>query len=641
MSQSVGAIHYDLGLNTRGFDTGVAAVGSRLNSLGSSLQRTGGQISQLGSSITGVALPAVVALGGVFAASSAMAFNQVRSVENASFALKAYEKDAGKVNNVLSTLIDFAQSDMGVLFQREDLFAAASTLKLYGQETDTLTDKVKILARGVSLGKTTFQELSAIIGRAAAKGRLDAVDFDMLIERGIGIDRSFRGAAVTSEQLFKELERALPASLLEGRANTIDGLAVRLQSAFRNLGAEILGVDKATSTFTAGGLGDRLVKLMTDLADMMKRPEVKEGFAKIGASIAEFASKALPLMIDLLAFIGENIEPISKFAVGLLGVGVALQLIGAAVSGAGAIMTIFGSPVLLAVVGVMAALIALGVVIWDNREAFLKLWGDASKAFEMAAPVIQFVWGILKGLFDFMVAQFQPMLGWLKDNWDKIRPVLMLVGAAILWLSAGPFIAVIAGIAAIMAVIGAAMWVINRLVGAWNWLGAASQNAGRVVSSAIGGAMNFVTSVIGGAIGWITGAAGRFYSAGRGLIDAFANGVRAAAGAVIGAVQGVLSKVRQMLPFSDAKVGPLSDLTLSGQRMVETLAKGVMQARSDLEGAMAVTLTQSQNPIANQQPMGGATSIYGNVNINSQQDADYFFNRLNRTQDFTSMGVAS
>lgn len=227
------------------------------------------------------------------------AFNQVREVENATFALKAYEKNGTKVNKVLKDLISFARSDPGVLFQREDLFAAASTLKLYGQETDSLVGKVKILARGVALGKTTFQELSQIVGRAAAKGRLDAVDFDMLIERGIGLDRSFRGAAVTSESLFKALEKALPAEILEGRANTIDGLMIRLNTAFRDLGSAILGVDKETTTFIEGGLGDTFVTTLKELRDVMASPAFTNFFAALGNGLANVVP---PLVRGMIAF---------------------------------------------------------------------------------------------------------------------------------------------------------------------------------------------------------------------------------------------------------------------------------------------------------------------------------------------------
>lgn len=206
---------------------------------------------------------------GLISASKA-SYEQVKAVEEARFGLVAYEKDASKVNKVLDGLVAYAKSDMGVLFNRKDMFAAASTLKMYGNETDTLTERVKILSKGVAQGKTTFQELSAIVGRAAAKGRLDAVDFDMLIERGIGLDRKFRGAKVSAEDLWKELNRALPDKLLAGRADTIEGRVIRLQSAWRGLGDQVLGVDSKTSQFIKGGLGDRIQKGIGDLTNFLR-----------------------------------------------------------------------------------------------------------------------------------------------------------------------------------------------------------------------------------------------------------------------------------------------------------------------------------------------------------------------------------
>lgn len=230
------------------------------------------------------------------------AFQQVRQVENATFALKAYEKNGAKVNKVLSELIDYARSDLGTLFKREDLFAAASTLKMYGQSTDSLTDKVKILSKGVSLGKTTFQELSQIVGRAAAKGRLDAVDFDMLIERGIGLDRTFRGAKVTSEELFKALDKALPAELLAGRANTIDGAFIRLQTSLRDLGGAILGVDKKTTTFIEGGLGDRFMKAVGNFRNLLASDSVKNTLLQIGSALGVMAGFVGTVVVKLAEF---------------------------------------------------------------------------------------------------------------------------------------------------------------------------------------------------------------------------------------------------------------------------------------------------------------------------------------------------
>lgn len=268
-----------------------------------------GAASKVGSFLKGIAGVAVTGSVGFMAMGKA-AFEQVRNVENASYALKAYEKDGNAVNKVLQDLVKYAKSDTGVLFNRSDLFAAASTLKMYGQETNTLVDKVKILSKGVSLGKTSFQELSAILGRVSATGNLDAMTFDMLIERGIGLDKSLRGTKITSEELFKALDKALPDSLLEGRANTIDGALIRVQSAFRNLGMQILGVDANTNKFIEGGAGDRLMNLIRGLTAEMNKPEMKQAMKDLGDQLAKLAEEVIPKILDALKWLSENFDKV-------------------------------------------------------------------------------------------------------------------------------------------------------------------------------------------------------------------------------------------------------------------------------------------------------------------------------------------
>ena len=51
--------------------------------------------------------------------------------------------------------------------------------------------------------------------------------------------------------------------------------------------------------------------------------------------------------------------------------------------------------------------------------------------------------------------------------------------------------------------------------------------------------------------------------------------------AVTGAVDDVLSDVRDFFAFSDAKRGPLSDLTASGEAIMTTLAEGVRRRGAD------------------------------------------------------------
>lgn len=65
------------------------------------------------------------------------------------------------------------------------------------------------------------------------------------------------------------------------------------------------------------------------------------------------------------------------------------------------------------------------------------------------------------------------------------------------------------------------------------------------------------------------------FDSGKALLQTMADGIKSAVSAPVEAVKGALGKVREMLPFSDAKVGPLSELTYSGMQVMETLARGI------------------------------------------------------------------
>jgi TP901 family phage tail tape measure protein len=100
---------------------------------------------------------------------------------------------------------------------------------------------------------------------------------------------------------------------------------------------------------------------------------------------------------------------------------------------------------------------------------------------------------------------------------------------------------------------------------------------------------------------WIKGLS--FYDSGMALLQTLADGIMAAVNKPVEAIKGALSKVREFLPFSDAKVGPLSELTLSGQKIMTTLGDGMGQANiadvtAPLSGIAAAAKTSA--------PAGGA-----------------------------------
>ena len=84
-----------------------------------------------------------------------------------------------------------------------------------------------------------------------------------------------------------------------------------------------------------------------------------------------------------------------------------------------------------------------------------------------------------------------------------------------------------------------------------------------------------VSGILNRVVGFITGMAGRFGSAGRGLMNAFVSGVAAGIRRAVAKVREGLAKIRRLMPDSDAKEGPLSDITSSGQALMSTFEKGI------------------------------------------------------------------
>lgn len=82
------------------------------------------------------------------------------------------------------------------------------------------------------------------------------------------------------------------------------------------------------------------------------------------------------------------------------------------------------------------------------------------------------------------------------------------------------------------------------------------------------------------------------YDSGMAILTTLSNGIKAAASVPIDAVKGVFSKIRDYLPFSDAKLGPFSELTYSGMQILQTLTQGILSAASAPIDAVKGTLAK-------------------------------------------------
>ena len=97
---------------------------------------------------------------------------------------------------------------------------------------------------------------------------------------------------------------------------------------------------------------------------------------------------------------------------------------------------------------------------------------------------------------------------------------------------------------------------------------------------------------------WLVNLTEKFHDVGRGIVEAIVDGIKSAAQKLLDTVKGLFAKVRKFLPFSDAKVGPLADLTESGRRFSETFARGVAAGANSVPPSVLRALPHPQTILA-------------------------------------------
>ena len=296
------------------------------------------------------------------------------------------------------------------------------------------------------------------------------------------------------------------------------------------------------------------------------------------------------------------------------------------------------NPIGLVVIAI-AGLIAAGAWLVQNWDGIAAWWNDlwdgiAAWAGKKWAAIV----GIITGAWDAVVSGIKgfgaSLLSGLQSVWDTVGNAAGAAWEGIVGLVSGAWDAIIGGLSAfgtsmlaflqnawaewegfvarLLGALGSILSglldfgaaVISGLQSVWdtvgNAAGAAWEGIVGLVSGAwaaiIGGLSAFGTSLLDGvtaawnAVLEFFGGLNLFESGAK-LLSTFVDGIKSMASSVVESVEGVFTKVREYLPFSDAHVGPLSQLTLSGARMMSTLAEGVTSGQGGLVARVSGALS--------------------------------------------------
>lgn len=268
----------------------------------------------------------------------------------------------------------------------------------------------------------------------------------------------------------------------------------------------------------------------------------------------------------------------------------------------------------------------------EEHPVLVKNVALASVAVLGLGGALLFVSGVAK-LAAFAVGGFQVLMGVVAlatGLWNSSLLILQLrlwgitaaqwAANAAMW--ANPIVLIVAGIIALVAALAVAAyfiyrfrdaiggfalrvwrWIKERVTGAfqdvWEWLKTNWPLLLGILLGPFGLAIGAFIRWRHQIIGFFKGLVDSAFGAGKGLIEAFLDGMMSMAKKLWDGVSGVFGKVRDFLPFSDAKRGPLSDLSDSGEALIRTLQRGI-NAADGLSiphlGSLAAPLTAGPLP---------------------------------------------
>lgn len=229
------------------------------------------------------------------------------------------------------------------------------------------------------------------------------------------------------------------------------------------------------------------------------------------------------------------------------------------------------------VIAAVIALVALIIANWDTvKRVTVAAWTAVSGALVAA-------WN---GIKSFVSGAISAVVGFIQSHWQLLIGIFLGPLGIVLGLVIKHFGAIKG------AVSGAIGAVVGFLKSGWS-------TAKSVTSSAWNGIKGAVSSAVSGLLGFVRGIPGRIrsalgslgsllYGSGKAIIQGLINGITNMAGRVYGAVKGVLSRARNLLPFSPAKEGPFSGkgwTLYSGRSIGQALADGLAGTSGTIRAA--------------------------------------------------------
>ncbi|MEH7108218.1 hypothetical protein [Bacillus sp. JJ1764] len=222
-----------------------------------------------------------------------------------------------------------------------------------------------------------------------------------------------------------------------------------------------------------------------------------------------------------------------------------------------------------------------------------QLWSVALTVFSNFKTMIL---PIVLDVINTIVSVFASLVGWVRTHWTTISVVIQIAWAVIsAYISAGINTAKII-------ITGGFQYISEIISGVWNVIKGVIQIGWSIISGlfktgvallqgdwkgAWDNMLGMLKGVWSGVKDFFSGLKDLFFDSGKAIMKTLVDGIKSMASAPFDAIKGALSKARELLPFSDAKTGPFSQLTHNGGKIMSTLAEGVYKQAGALHRSMS------------------------------------------------------
>lgn len=211
------------------------------------------------------------------------------------------------------------------------------------------------------------------------------------------------------------------------------------------------------------------------------------------------------------------------------------------------------------------------------KSMALGLVGMAKQAIITAATAMP---GLIASVWSFTTALLANPITWivvgivaliaalilLWQNWDTVVAWIQNVWNGAVQVICNTWNSLVGAISSI----GSAL--VSSVSNIWNSITSSIANAGSTLFNTV---ITIWSNIKSGVTGFITSWIPNMLESGKKVISTFCEGIRSMINKPVEIVKSGLAKVRQLLPFSDAKEGPLSQLTLSGSKIFTTIGEGM------------------------------------------------------------------